>query len=193
MSSQSILFLGLILFSVSGFSNEEPVSQAPLSPSGIRRLKENKQTLLDSISHTKNNIDKSANNQKTILEQLGEVQKIQDDLGKLKTQYIDFLESARKELLANKEALLSLDSKKPSHQGELKERKSWAENTQKKIAEVSGLLKKLEKDLAQIKNQSSDLENQKAHWESRQKYHQELLKGLEDKQLLLENKLKGDA
>jgi len=192
--------LFFFLFSFSFFTvflqaDEAPVPQAKLSPSGLRRLRENKQILLESLETTEKNIKHSLANQKTIENQISEIEKTENELNKLKIQYENFIASANKELDLNQQELKKLGplSSNASKTGEVKERKDWAQNTKKKVAEVAGLLKKLEKDSKGIKIRKADLEKQKLDWDKREKTHQALLSELKAKKQALEDQLKGDS
>lgn len=174
---------------------DSPVSEAKLSPSGIRRLRENKQILLESLETTEKNIEHSVANQKTIETQILEIVKTEGELNKLKMQYQNFIASANKELDINQEAVkrLSQQTGAQSNSGELKERNLWEKNTRGKVMEVVALLRKLEKDLKSVSVQKLDLERQKAGWGEREKQHQLLLSELKTKKQALEEQLKGDS
>ena len=190
-------FIAVLFFVFSvGLSAADPeVSQAKLSPSGIRRLRENKQILLESLETTEKNIKHSVANQTTIETQILEIAKTEEELNKLKLQYENFIASANKELDINQEAVkkLSNQTNTQSNAGELKERKDWERSTRNKVKDVVTLLRKLEKDTKDLSVRKSDLEKQKADWSEREKQHQSLLSELKTKKQFLEEQLKGDS
>lgn len=190
-------FIAVLFFVLSvGLSAADPeVSQAKLSPSGIRRLRENKQILLESLETTEKNIKHSVANQKTIETQILEIAKTEEELNKLKLQYENFIASANKELDINQEAVkkLSNQTSTQSNAGELKERKDWERSTRNKVKDVVTLLRKLEKDSKDLSVRKSDLEKQKTDWSEREKQHQSLLSELKTKKQSLEEQLKGDS
>jgi len=192
--------LFFFLFSFSFFTvflqaDESLVPQSKLSPSGVRRLRENKQILLESLETTEKNIKHSLANQETIENQISEIERIENELHKLKIQYESFISSANKELDVNQQELKKLGSLsgKASKTGEVKERKDWAQTTRNKVTEVTSLLKKLEKDSKGMKVRKADLEKQKRDWYQREKAHQALLNELKAKKQSLEDQLKGDS
>ena len=179
-----------------GLSAAEPLApQAKLSPSGIRRLRENKQILIESLETTEKNIKHSVANQKTIETQILEIAKTEEELNKLKLQYENFIASANKELDINQEEVKKLSRQRggQSSTGELKERKDWEKNTRNKVQDVVTLLRKLVKDSKILSARKSDLEKQKANWSEREKQHQSLLSELNTKKQVLEDQLKGDS
>lgn len=195
---QCTFFFYLVLFFVNGLGfsiEEQALPQARLSPSGIRRLRENKQILLESLETTQKNIEHSLANQKTIENQILEVQKTEEELNKLKIQYENFIASANKELDVNREAMKKLSSRAADQakSGEMTERRSWEQSTKKKVSEVVDLLRKLEKDSKSISARKLDLEKQKIDWSDREKKHQALLSELQTKKQSLEKQLKGDS
>lgn len=196
MQRTFFFFLLLPFFSGLVYSNEEQaLPQARLSPSGIRRLRENKQILLESLETTQKNIDHSLANQKTIENQILEIQKTEEELNKLKIQYENFISSANEELAINRQAIKKLSSRTADQakSGEMTERKTWEQSTQKKVSAVVALLRKLEKDFKNIGARKLDLEKQKIDWSAREKKHQALLSELQTKKQALESQLKGDS
>ncbi|NBW99272.1 hypothetical protein EBR03_06840 [bacterium] len=178
------------------WAEEAAAAPSPqLSASGKRRMQENVQILLKSIETTESNISNSNKNIGTVSSQIEALEKIETQYGVLKEQYENFLEKARQEKTKNQEALNQL-VKAPNRklaQTEKTDREKWNQDTQKKITEVSELLRKLKADWAMLQTRKRDLAAQKAHWIEREKHHQTLLETLTAKKNEAEKQLKGDS
>lgn len=175
---------------------EEAAAPSPqLSASGKRRMQENLQILLKSIETTESNISNSNKNISTVDSQIEALEKIESQYGALKEQYESFLGKAQQEKTKNQEALNQL-VKAPNRklaQAEKTDREKWNQDTQKKMTEVSELLRKLKADWAMLQTRKRDLTAQKAHWIEREKHHQMLLETLTAKKNEAEKQLKGDS
>lgn len=178
------------------WAEEAVVEPSPqLSASGKRRMQENVHILLKSIETTESNISNSNKNIEIVSSQIEALEKIENQYGALKEQYETFLEKARLEKTKNQEALNQLvkASNRKLAQAEKTDREKWNQDTQKKINEVSELLRKLKADWAMLQTRKRDLASQKAHWVEREKHHQTLLETLTAKKNEAEKQLKGDS
>jgi len=195
MKALLTLSLGLSVFVSPSYCDSQWTDAAQLSPAGIRRIQENTEILKKNIETTKRNIQNSEQNVSTLDGELSELQRLEEEVLKLKTQYEAFLSQANQESQKNKEILKSLPQLADRKLAELEkeDRQNWQRNTEQQMAQVKDLLNKLNKDLAKLTNRRKELNSQRENWISRAKAHQQLLEDLNSKKAVAEKKLKGEG
>ncbi len=195
MKNSFIPFLCVAFLVFPLYGDPQWTDSAQLSPAGIRRVQENAEILKKSIETTKRNIQNSEQNVSTLDGELLELQRLEEEVVKLKNQYEAFLSQANQESQKNKEVLGGLSRMTDRKLAELEkeDRQNWQRNTEQQMTQVKDLLNKLNKDWVKLSNRRKELNTQKESWISRGKAHQQLLEDLNSKKAAAEKKLKGEG
>ncbi|NBX92196.1 MAG: hypothetical protein EB078_11305 [Proteobacteria bacterium] len=178
----------------------EESTDSKLGAAGKRRLQDNLQILSKNIEDTQTNIENSSKNAATLDDEFKQVESLEQEHLKLKTQYDDFIKKAGEEIEKNNKALQTLASylnkkevssaEKERAQTEQQDRQKWSQETQAKVAKVKGLLQGLNKNFEQLKSRKESLSTQKIQWVEKQKVHKKTLEELNAKKVQTEKMLR---
>jgi len=208
---QKLLCHILLFFSAINLHAQEPktnLQPAPISTAGKRRIFENILQLEKNIENAQTNMSAIAKNQKTIQQELEDLDKLEREHVELKKKYSAYLSSSEQEIKKNDATIHELEDwekksqndsrretasfkeKLETIQREKAERQRWKADATAKVERVGNLMVNLLKDLRDIQSRKGPLRSELNDWAAREKEYEKLVSEMASKKAQLEKMAK---